>query len=63
MRKSDSSLHFFVNHVDQGMAATNVPENVYGVIDLYGQAAEATIVDQSGERLLLFFSLFNYSNY
>lgn len=47
MRKSDSSLHFFVNHVDQGMAATNVPENVYGVIDLYGQAAEATIVDQS----------------
>lgn len=47
MRKSDSSLHFFINHVDQGMAATNVPENVYGVIDLYGQAAEATIVDQS----------------
>ncbi|CAI9734857.1 Hypothetical predicted protein [Octopus vulgaris] len=47
MRKSDGSLHFFVNHVDQGMAATNVPENVYGVIDLYGQAAEATIVDQS----------------
>ena len=26
----------------QGPAATNVPERIYGVIDLYGQAAQAT---------------------
>ena len=29
----------------QGPAATNVPEGVYGVIDLYGQAAQATLID------------------
>jgi len=38
-------LHFFVNGIDQGAAASNIPERVYGVIDLYGQAAQATIVD------------------
>ena len=48
MRKADGTLHFFVNGVDQGQAATGVPANVYGVIDLYGQAAQATIVDQTG---------------
>ena len=42
-------MHFFVNGVDQGPAATNVPGDVYGVIDLYGQAAQATIVDNSGK--------------
>lgn len=36
-----------MNGVDQGAAATNVPEKVYGVIDLYGQAAQASIVDTS----------------
>ncbi|XP_067658409.1 neuralized-like protein 4 isoform X2 [Haliotis asinina] len=47
VRKPDGTLHFFVNGVDQGPAASSVPEMVYGVIDLYGQAAQATIVDQS----------------
>ncbi|KAI0236390.1 Neuralized-like protein 4 [Lamellibrachia satsuma] len=46
-RKEDGTLHFTVNGVDQGQAATNVPAAVYGVIDLYGQAAQATIIDQS----------------
>lgn len=46
MRKEDGTLHFWVNGVDQGPAATNVPEKVYGVIDLYGQAAQASIIDQ-----------------
>ena len=48
MRKQDGTVHFFVNGVDQGLCATNVPAAVYGVIDLYGQAAKATIVDSSG---------------
>ncbi|XP_055383561.1 neuralized-like protein 4 isoform X2 [Condylostylus longicornis] len=47
VRKDDGTLHFWVNGVDQGAAATNVPEKVYGVIDLYGQAAQASIVDTS----------------
>ncbi|KYN19197.1 Neuralized-like protein 4 [Trachymyrmex cornetzi] len=45
MRKDNATLHFYVNGADQGVAAMNVPERVYGVIDLYGQAAQATIVD------------------
>lgn len=32
VRKDDGTLHFWVNGVDQGPGATNVPERVYGVI-------------------------------
>jgi len=48
VRNDDGSLHFFVNGVDQGLATSDVPPVVYGVIDLYGQAAQATIIDSSG---------------
>lgn len=47
MRKDNSTLHFYVNGADQGAAAMSVPERIYGVIDLYGQAAQATIVDNT----------------
>ncbi|XP_043932154.1 neuralized-like protein 4 [Protopterus annectens] len=47
VRKDDGSLHFFVNGVAQGAAAWNVPPNVYAVVDLYGQAAQATIIDDT----------------
>nr|XP_014345078.1 PREDICTED: neuralized-like protein 4 [Latimeria chalumnae] len=47
VRKDDGSLHFFVNGVAQGPAAWNVPASVYAVVDLYGQAAQATIVDDT----------------
>lgn len=50
VRKDDGSLHFFVNGVPQGPAAWNVPPSVYAVVDLYGQAAQATIMDDMGER-------------
>lgn len=49
VRKEDGSLHFFVNGVAQGPAAWNVPSSVYAVVDLYGQAAQATIMDDMGE--------------
>ncbi|OWR53166.1 hypothetical protein KGM_201376 [Danaus plexippus plexippus] len=45
MRKDMGILHFFVNGVDQGPAAFNIPEHVFGIIDLYGRVAQATIVD------------------
>lgn len=36
MRKELGILHFFVNGVDQGPAAFNVPEHVFGIIgELY----------------------------
>ncbi|XP_012271059.1 neuralized-like protein 4 isoform X2 [Orussus abietinus] len=47
MRKDNATLHFYVNGTDQGAAAMGVPERVYGVIDLYGQAVQATIVDNT----------------
>ncbi|XP_068960104.1 neuralized-like protein 4 [Petaurus breviceps papuanus] len=47
VRREDGTLHFFVNGVAQGPAAWNVPPGVYAVVDLYGQAAQATIVDDS----------------
>lgn len=49
VRKEDGTLHFFVNGVAQGPAAWNVPPNIYAVVDLYGQAAQATIVDDTGK--------------
>jgi neuralized-like protein 4 len=36
-RRADGTLNFYVNGIDQGQAATNVSENVFGVVDLYGQ--------------------------
>ncbi|XP_051523046.1 neuralized-like protein 4 isoform X2 [Myxocyprinus asiaticus] len=49
VRKEDGSLHFFVNGVAQGPAAWNVPTSVYAVVDLYGQAAQATIMDDMAD--------------
>ncbi|KAG6443228.1 hypothetical protein O3G_MSEX002723 [Manduca sexta] len=45
IRKDLGILHFYVNGVDQGPAAFNIPEHVFGIIDLYGRVAQATIVD------------------
>ncbi|XP_066158319.1 neuralized-like protein 4 isoform X2 [Euwallacea fornicatus] len=45
VRKENGQLHFFVNGVDQGSAANNVPDKVYGVIDLYGQCVAVSLID------------------
>ncbi|KAE8620829.1 hypothetical protein XENTR_v10010491 [Xenopus tropicalis] len=47
VRREDGTLNFFVNGIAQGVAAWNVPPNVFAVVDLYGQAAQATIMDES----------------
>lgn len=36
MRKSNGNLHYFINGLDQDVAAEKVPESVWGVVDLYG---------------------------
>lgn len=36
MRKPNGDLHYFINGLDQGIAAHRVPPIVWGVIDLYG---------------------------
>ena len=43
VRKSDGSLHFVVNGVDQGVAAVNTPSRLFVILDLYGKCAQVTI--------------------
>lgn len=45
IRKSNGNLHYFINGLDQGIAA-KVPASVWGVIDLYGMTVKVTIVDR-----------------
>lgn len=52
MRHPDSTLHFYINGNDQGVACEGVPSSVYGVIDLYGQCAQVSIVPTSSAHLL-----------
>lgn len=35
VRKESGNLHFFVNGVDQGVAAMNVPDGLFGVLGEY----------------------------
>ena len=42
-RTVNGSLHFFVNGVDLGVAATNIPQTVHAVVDLYGRCVEISI--------------------
>ncbi|KAG8236097.1 hypothetical protein J437_LFUL000459 [Ladona fulva] len=44
MRNNFGTLHYFVNGVDMGPAASNVPSPVYGVLELYYNAAKGTII-------------------
>ncbi|KAL1116658.1 hypothetical protein AAG570_005130 [Ranatra chinensis] len=46
MRKSNGDLHYFINGLDQGVAASRVPESIWGVVDLYGMTVKVTIVDR-----------------
>jgi neuralized-like protein 4 len=47
LRKGETgSLHFYINGLDQGVAATRVPSQMWGVVDLYGMTVKVTIVDR-----------------
>ena len=36
----DNTLHLYVNGMDQGIAAKDIPANCYMVLDLYGQCEQ-----------------------
>ena len=40
VKTSQGDLIFFVNGVSQGMAASNLPQTVFAVIDMYGKCAQ-----------------------
>ncbi|XP_057296500.1 neuralized-like protein 4 isoform X2 [Hydractinia symbiolongicarpus] len=41
--KGNGELHFMVNGVDKGVAATNVPAGAYGFFDLYGKCTQVRL--------------------
>lgn len=43
--RDNGMLHLYVNGIDQGGVIANITTPMYGVIDLYGQAAQATILE------------------
>ena len=45
VRNSQGALHYYINGMDQGLAASNTPSPVWGVVDLYGMAVKVTILD------------------
>ncbi|GIY24363.1 hypothetical protein CEXT_418811 [Caerostris extrusa] len=45
VRKSNKSLNYYINGFDQGIAAENVPDVLYGVVDLYGMTVKVSITD------------------
>ncbi|XP_071142815.1 neuralized-like protein 4 isoform X5 [Mytilus edulis] len=46
MKASDSTLHFYLNGIDHGKAFSNLPEVVYGVVDLYGKCCQVSIINK-----------------
>lgn len=44
LRHADGSLHYYLNDQDQGAACWGVPQDLYAVIDLYGQCAQVSLV-------------------
>lgn len=46
MRKSNGTLHYYINDIDQGVASSHTPQLVWGVVDLYGMAVKVSIVDR-----------------
>ena len=46
----DNSLHFYVNDVDQGVAVTDIPATCYGLVDVYGQCEQVTVVSGSSAQ-------------
>jgi neuralized-like protein 4 len=51
MRKGNGNLHFYINGIDQGVAATHVPSNVYAIVDIYGQTAGVSLSDSTGTMI------------
>lgn len=47
----DSRLHLYIDGVDQGVAASDLPSYVYAVIDLYGQCEQISIIGPTNDSL------------
>lgn len=48
---------FYVNGVSYGVAAENIPPNVYAVVDLYGKVVQVTATSGTSNCEYLFFTM------
>lgn len=44
MRTNQGDLIFYVNGESQGIAARDIPKNVYGIVNLYGKCGQVTVL-------------------
>ena len=49
MRNQDGSLIIYINGRPVGVAATDLPPRLYGIVDLYGQCAEVKITNVASD--------------
>ena len=45
----ESRLHLYIDGIDQGVVASDIPPYVYAVLDVYGQCEQISIVGPTGE--------------
>ncbi len=53
MRKVNGNLHFYINGLDQGVAATKVPQQMWGVVDLYGMTVKVSLLNSKNMKRLI----------
>jgi len=56
MRTREGDLVFYVNSCSQGVAASNIPGNLYVVLDLYGKCSQIAIVTDREQAGSSFFA-------
>ncbi|KAK3603483.1 hypothetical protein CHS0354_030324 [Potamilus streckersoni] len=46
-RSHDGTMHIYINGEDMGIAASNIPKNVFAVIDLFGMVDSVSVVSNA----------------
>ncbi|EDO39598.1 predicted protein [Nematostella vectensis] len=62
-RTGDGCLHFYVNGKDLGVAASEIPGNLYGVVDLYGKCVEVSVYSHFKPREVQIRQLPSFTGY
>lgn len=51
-RTGQGDLIFYVNGDSQGLAAKNIPKNVYALVNLYGKCGQVSIISAANVRVI-----------
>ena len=52
-RLSNGSLIFCINGIEQGVAATNLPDQLYAVVDIYGQCSQVKLTTATQGTIII----------